>query len=294
MRIWFVALLLATAACGSNKDPFVGGDDDTAGDDDTTASPDAAPGGGPDAAPSRACAPTPSRVIVLGDSITACSVIGGANNAACVSKQVSDYVKATYAPNVQYVNRAVGGAVLDDMPAQIDGIPAGTGPALVVIYIGGNDLAPYIFQSDAAATAAWTDISDGLNTTWQAMFAKLADPSKFPDGATVLMNEQYNPFDDCTAAPYNLSPTKIEILHQYNAQLGDIAAAAGDAAVIVDQYTPFLGHGHHYAVTSCPHYLADSAPYMEDLIHPNAAGNVVLAHVMEGGIDRLYGAGCTP
>jgi lysophospholipase L1-like esterase len=292
MRTWFVLVALSVAACGGNEDPFAG-DDDTVGgdDDDTTVAPDAAPTTGADAAPPRACAPTPKRVIVLGDSITACSVIGGPQNANCVSKQFFDYVKANYAPEAEYVNRAVGGARLRDLAGQIDGIPEGDGPNLVLVYMGGNDLAPYIFQSDADAMAAWDDINGELNTEWTSAFEKLR---ALEGGSTVIMNTQYNPFDDCTAPPYNLSATKINILHMYNARLGELAAAQGDAAVLVDQFTPYLGHGHHYSVSTCPHYAAGMTPFMEDLIHANAAGNAQLASVVNGGADRLYGDTCEP
>jgi hypothetical protein len=52
--------------------------------------------------------------------------------------------------------------------------------------------------------------------------------------------------------------------------------------VLTDQDGPFLGHGHHYDVASCPHYKADQAPWMDDLIHPNAAGHENLFQQWEG------------
>ena len=293
-----VLVLGALAGCGSEKDPFAGG-----GDDDGQVTPDAGGGGtrpdangggggSADAAPPVACVPKPKKVLVLGDSITECSVIGGDQAAACVSKKVADYVKANVEPTAEYDNRANGGAVLSQLAAQLNGVTA-DGPVLVIAYMGGNDLAPYIFQSDDAANAAWPTIRQHLHDAWDGVFEKLADTSKFPDGATVIMNTQYNPFDDCTAPPYNLSDAKIQILHDFNDEIRAIAEAAGDKAILVDQYTPFLGHGHHYDVARCPFYAAGATPYMQDLIHANAAGNEVLAEVIEGGVDRLY-TDCTP
>src|SRR5438874_386312 len=82
---------------------------------------------------------------------------------------------------------------------------------------GGNDLAPYIFMSDAQAMAAWNGtIKANLQSTYAATFATLADPSKFPGGATLLMNTQYNPFDECAAGPYNVSLVKQAILGEFN------------------------------------------------------------------------------
>jgi lysophospholipase L1-like esterase len=187
-----------------------------------------------------------------------------------------------------YENHAVGGAKLADIASQLDTIQPAPGPALVMLYIGGNDLSPFIFQSDAQAMAAWAMIEPNLVSTYDGVFAKLANTTTFPDGAVLLMNTQYNPFDDCTASPYNLSATKIGILHMFNDKVKSIADAHGAAAIVVDQHTPFLGHGHHFDVMTCPHYMAGAVAWMQDTIHANPAGNVDLAAVMEGGADRLY------
>ncbi len=270
--------VFAGAACGGNN-PSAEGDDVVAPDADPSA---------PDAAPERACAAPPSRVIVVGDSIMACAVIGGPQGAGCVSKQLAEYVIETHAPGASYENFAVDGAKLEDLRGQIARIPAGTGPILLVVYMGGNDLAPYIFQSDESALAGWAQVSPTLTAVWTETFETLASDDRFADGVTVLMNTQYNPFDDCTAPPYSVSATKNGIVRMYNDELGTIAARAGDTAMLVHQFEPFLGHGHHSTVATCPHYQDGATPYMEDLIHANAAGNVALASVMKSGTDRLY------
>ncbi len=280
MRALTLALFLV--GCSSSKDPFSGGADAPPGGDggltDGGATVDAAP---------RTCAPKPSRVVVLGDSITACSVIGGPQNADCASKKFSDYVIAQYGA-ATYENHAVGGAKLAEIAGQLTTIQPAPGPALVVIYIGGNDLSPFIFQSDQQAMAAYDMIEPMLVSTYDGVFAKLANTTTFPNGAVLLMNTQYNPFDDCTASPYNLSAAKIAILHKFNDKTRSIAAAHGNAAILVDQFTPFLGHGHHYNVATCPHYMAGAVTWMQDTIHANPAGNVDLANVMNSGADRLY------
>lgn len=276
-----LALALFLVAC-SSKDPFSGGvDAPPRGDGGLT-------DGGPtvDAAP-RSCAAKPRRVVVLGDSITACSVIGGPQSADCVSKKVSDYVIAHYGATT-YENHAVGGAKLADIAGQLATIQPAPGPALVIIFIGGNDLSPSIFQSDQQAMTSYQAIEPMLVSVYDAVFAKLANTTTFPDGAVLLMNTQYNPFDDCTASPYNLSPAKTAILHQFNDKVRSIADAHAAAAIVVDQHHPFLGHGHHYNVATCPFYTAGAAAWMQDTIHANAAGNVDLANVMNAGADRLY------
>lgn len=283
MRVLPLTLLvLAAAACGKD-DPFAGGDVDAPpkGDGGLTDG-----GVDIDAAP-RMCSAKPSRVVVLGDSITACSVIGGPQNADCVSKKVSDYVIANYQATT-YQNLAVGGAKLADIAAQLNNIQPAPGPALVIIYIGGNDLSPFIFQSDAQAMAGYAQIESMMTTVYDAVFTKLANTTTFPDGAVLLMNTQYNPFDDCTASPYNLSPVKIGLLQKFNEKVVAIANAHVQQAIVVDQHRPFLGHGHHYNVSTCPFYKAGAAAWMQDTIHANPAGNVDLANVMNGGVDRLY------
>jgi lysophospholipase L1-like esterase len=282
-------LFITTAAACSSKDPFMndGIDAPAPGDGglgDASTTVDAAP---------HSCAPAPKRIVVLGDSITACTVIGGPQSADCASKKFSDYVIAHYAPGATYENHAVGGAKLADIAGQLTTIQAAAGPALVMIFIGGNDLSPFIFQSDAAATTAWQMIETQMTSVYDNVFTTLGNTTTFPAGATLLMNTQYNPFDDCTAAPYNVSATKTGILHMFNDKMRAIGDQHGAAAIVVDQHGPYLGHGHHYNVTTCPHYQAGATPYMQDTIHANAAGNVDLANVMNSGADRLY-RDCTP
>jgi len=231
--------------------------------------------------------PIPARFIVLGDSITACSNVGNENGANCSAKKLFDYLKATYAPALTYENGAVGAAVTADVPEeQLGGVTTGPGHALVLIYIGGNDLARYLFSSDAAAERGYNTDLAGIRSNWDAIFAFFQDKTKFPDGTTVLMNNQYNPFDGCTAPPYFLSAKKNELLDQFNQELAAIAAAKGGQ--LTDQHTPYLGHGHHYAVRNCPHYQEGMTPWMDDLIHPNAAGHDGLFQQWKAKVDGLY------
>jgi GDSL-like lipase/acylhydrolase family protein len=298
-RILLVSSLLAAsalsvAACSSDSDPFAAVPDASGGGgtvDAASGAPDGGGGGEVDAGgggPLLTCTPIPTRFVVLGDSITDCTVIGGPDSADCVSKKVFDYIKAEYAPEVTYLNVAVGGAQTDGMAQQLQNVPGGPGHVLVMIYIGGNDLAPYIFQSDAAAQQAYEEILPGVVQDWVDMFTFFADTERFPDGYTVIMNNQYNPFDDCTAAPYYLSQTKTNLLHMFNVVLGDIANQYFQTTILIDQFTPFLGHGHHHADAECPYYMPNMEGFMADLIHANGPGNVLLAEQVYKGVDQLY------
>ena len=109
----------------------------------------------------------------------------------------------------------------------------------MLIYIGGNNLAKYLFAGDAVAERGYMTDLPGIRANWDAIFAFFQDKTKFPDGATVLMNNQYNPFDGCTAAPYFLSAKKNELLDAFNKELAAIASAKG--AVLTDQHSPVPG-----------------------------------------------------
>lgn len=239
------------------------------------------------------CLPTPTRVVVLGDSIFTCVTAGGPQADGCAPKMVHNHVSEILGP-AAYENYSVNGAVTEDIPnEQLAQIPVGMpGHVLVLIYIGGNDLADYIFASDEDTISGYAEKRPQLDANWETMFAFLQDPANFPDGTTILMNTQYNPFDDCTAPPYNLSATKIDMLHMYN----DDLVAKADAqpnAYIADQHGPFLGHGHHRNVPECPHYIPDAEYWMIDLdlIHPYGAGHVNIGNVLNAVVDGLY-SGC--
>jgi lysophospholipase L1-like esterase len=234
-----------------------------------------------------AARPRPARMVVLGDSIAACSNLGGGSADACSAKMLADYLKATYAPAMTYENQAVGGAVTTDVPAsQLPLVAGGPGHVLVLVYVGGNDLARQLLVPDDTATIGLMTETPKIQSAWDQVAAAFADRTRFPDGATLIMNNQYDPFDDCTAAPFFLSARKIELLHGFNDTLAGLATKNG--AELTDQFTPFLGHGHHFDVTTCPHYQPSAAPWMDDLIHPNGAGHANLFAQWKAVVDRLY------
>jgi lysophospholipase L1-like esterase len=245
---------------------------------------------GTDAATEVSCFATPSRLIVLGDSIAACAGVGGKEGGECGPKKFHAEVDSSYASGLAYENLAVSGAVTTNVAdRQLDSVTTGqAGHALVLIYVGGNDLQQLLPQSDSQATNGLNAALPGIREDWAQVFAFFGDELNFPDGATIIMNNQYNPFDDCTAPPYNLSTTKTELLGTYNQELA-LLAEAHDNVVLTDQHTSYLGHGHHYQVTDCPHYQPDLTPFMQDLIHPNAAGHANLAEQWSAQAAEMYG-----
>ena len=277
-------------AGGSPAPGNLAGSGGSGGSGGSPGSLDGPPSPGPDAAvgvPAPGRRPRPGRFIVLGDSIAACSNIGNEDGPECSLKKLHDYLKSRHAPSVVYENEAVGAAVTGDVPAQQLGeIEDRPGHALVLVYVGGNDLAKYMFSLDAIAEQGLATDLPRVLAAWKEIFAHFEDRTRYPDGFTMIMNNQYNPFDDCTAPPYFLTAKKSQLLAMFNAALTRLAQEKG--AQITDQYTPFLGHGHHYQVRTCPHFKADATPFMDDLIHPNAAGHENLFQQWKALVDRLY------
>ncbi|MCX4241770.1 SGNH/GDSL hydrolase family protein [Paraliomyxa miuraensis] len=325
---WLAATVVMAASCGvmacgdpsssdSGADGSSGGDETagpgTTGGDPSTSEPDSSgeqgsvgvttedPGQTTDATtgddttgdPPGNCQPIPTRMVVLGDSIVACAGVGGKDSDDCSPKQLNDHVAASHGP-ITYENLSVGGAVTTDVSNyQIFDIEVGIpGHVLVMIYVGGNDLAQYIVQSDQAAIDGWNDTTGPeVAAAWEDILDFLGDPANFPDGVTLLMNTQYNPFDDCTAAPYFVSQTKTDLLHAHNDALTE-RAASREWAFIADQHPSYLGHGNHYAVNTCPYYDESAAPWMGDLIHPNAVGHAHLTEILAEVADTQIYGGC--
>ncbi len=294
-RTVLLACVCLAFGCSSNSDPFAGEDPPVNGADaspgGSTADAASPAGGGADAAPAQ-CFTTPARYVVLGDSINACSTIGGKDDPRCAPKIHHEFLDKQYAPGITYENYAVAAAVTDDVVnSQLGTIPTGKpGHVLVNIFIGGNDLQPYIFISDSAAQTRFDSDLPRLLGLWDQIFAFFDDSSRFPDGVTIAMNTQYDPFDDCTAPPYNLSALKIALLRQFNGELLRLASER-DNVVITDQHASYLGHGHHYNVSTCPYYIPGADNWMSDPIHPNEAGHAHLASEWQKTADYLYG-GC--
>jgi lysophospholipase L1-like esterase len=238
--------------------------------------------------PATGTRPAPTRLIILGDSIVACLGVGDKNGPACSPNKLHQYLAAGVAPGISYENEAVSGAQAADVPAQqLPRVHGGPGHALVVVFVGGNDLRPYMIASDTAAAAGFATVTTNVTAAWTKVFAFFADKARFPDGTTVLVNNQYDPFDGCTAPPFFVSPRKAALLGTYNDLLAKLARESG--GVLIDQFSPYLGHGHHYAVASCPHYQKGAQPFMNDLIHPNVAGHNNLFLQWKQVVDGFYG-----
>lgn len=283
----------------TDAETMSGDTEDSTGSTDPTSegeSSDGSTGGGEEEgeATTGECTPaaTPERFIVFGDSILACSTESGGKTApGCSARLVHEHVESI-APGVTYENAAVGGAVTTDVPGQMAGVDATLpGHAVVVIGIGGNDLSGFLLTPDQTAMDQFDELSERLDDAWDEMFAWLLDDAHFPDGFTLVVDNQYNPFDDCTADPYSfMTPLKTELLGVFNDRVAERLEAHANAH-LSDIYGAFLGHGHHWNTAGCPH-TKDGADYWmiggTDLIHPSTAGHASIAVEIQAVIDDVY------
>jgi hypothetical protein len=308
-----VTVLLAgfcvAAACGGGTDaspfspPPPGPDSGAAGGGDSgspppppsqdSGQPSSDDGGGTtsDAAPSGGglgCGMKPARYIVLGHSVAHCFAVGGPMSETCAMKNVETHM-ATMFPGIAYENYAVDGALIADViQTQLPQVMGGPGNVFVNLFIGGNDLAAHLYETDMQAQQSWQSIKPQATQDLNTILSFFEDTTKFPGKAIVLVNSQYNPFDECVAGAYSfVTMVKQDILKEFNTLLGTIVAGHKDAAT-VDQYTNFLGHGHNYDQSQCPKYIAGADLWMADLIHPNAAGHVSLSKEMTAAVDSIY------
>jgi lysophospholipase L1-like esterase len=325
VRLGLVAALIAGTGCPAESEEAGGtdgengssGEEQTSGDDpsgdptsdpeptgesttsggDPTGAEESSGGGGETEDPSggEICGDIPTRMIFFGDSLFDCFGLDGGRDAPSCSARLShEYMADLYAPGATYENLAVSGAVTRDVVNnQMPGAPVGMpGHALVVIWVGGNDISGLLLSSDADAEATYRDeLAPEFEMLWDAMTDWVNDPANFPDGATLIINTQFNPFDDCSADPFAfMSPLKTQLLAEYN----DALRARVDAqpnTYLADQFPIFLGHGHHYGTAECPHYEADTPYWMiggADLVHPNGLGHVSMASTLNGAIDEVF------
>jgi lysophospholipase L1-like esterase len=241
------------------------------------------------------CAPEafPERFIVFGDSILACSTeSGGKTGAGCSARIVHEHLDASFGPGVTYENAAVGGAVTSDIRGQMAGVDATqSGHAVVLLGIGGNDLQPFLLTSDQQAMNAFAELSERLDESWEEILDWLYDEAHFPDGFTLIVDNQYNPFDDCTADPYSfMTELKTELLGVFNARIAE-RLEPYDNAHVSDLHLSFLGHAHHWQTQGCPHTMDGNEYWMiggTDLIHPGTAGHAGIATEVQAVLDPLY------
>jgi lysophospholipase L1-like esterase len=287
-------LLLALAACGTSADTDAPADTDTDSevplppiDEDVQ-----------NVAPAGYVPENPTRIIFLGDSITAGD---GTNEERQLYKAIlqenaarwtgfDDVDLETSFPSIaEVVDVSVGGATTDtmlvsqlaDLESQL-AFPA-SGETLIVFTIGGNDL-----QAALVPFANAQVVVDKTLGNLAEIIDWLQDPAKFPDGAYLHVTNVYEPtdgigqYDDCF---FGIDfEEKMPYLEAYNQGVADMANEKGFAAV--DLRGHFLGHGWNYMDMNVPqHDMDDMTLWMlDDCIHPNPRGHHELRRLFHASI----------
>lgn len=287
MRALALAALLAGCTGGEPEDtgpPTVPLDPDV-----TSWSPEFAP------------LPQVARVVFLGDSITA--GYGIANQEVSYTELLvanaddawpgfaGDDLTARYgAPEVIDVSRS-GAETPDILDRQIPNLdealdgPA-SGPTLVFVTIGGNDMTGALVTPGALDTVA-----DDIEANIREIATELNDPARFPDGVLLSLTNVYEPTDGEGQADQcfmGLDVSGVEpVLDDVNARTLALAQEIGFAWV--DLRGHFRGHGWNHERTSMDAYDADDPTrwFQEDCIHPNKRGHHEIRRLFLAASDNL-------
>jgi hypothetical protein len=283
----------APAASDTDTDTDTDSDADTDSDTDTDSGPAADPDVNsyiPDGYRSAA----PTRVIYLGDSITAgYGVTSGepyrdllwANDSGMWPDYDSVDLTSSYPDLNELIDVSVPGATTDTLVAgQLPDLSARlgdsvSGETIVVLTIGGNDLQAAILtllaSSDPDAAAA--ELIDGVRDNMDTIVDYFDDSARFPDGAYVYIANVYDPTDGVGQAGSCFFGLDLSAYWGYftdaNNEIRDFAETRGVGMIYMAGH--FMGHGMNYTDESLDHYDADDNTgwFASDCIHPNDRGH---------------------
>ncbi len=200
-----------------------------------------------------------TKLVVLGDSIAQGFGLG---------EEPADWLEFGYGKIIadtngyDYVNHAIGGHTTYNLNKRLEeeAVVADVAEAdIIAVSIGGNNFllgGLYQMITDALIFKKY-DLVDKTAEEFYVDFGLALDKIKAinPD-AQLLVQTLYNPREDILGKVYQYA---VDLL---NDNIRKIAAERNGAYVIVDVYTPFVGHTD---------YIQD------DNIHPNEAGHYVIA-----------------
>ncbi|MBN1654535.1 MAG: hypothetical protein JXA30_12255 [Deltaproteobacteria bacterium] len=239
------------------------------------------------------CFPKPGRFVVLGDSISKCvSFSEKIEDCNCSWKHIAGYIRNNYAPDLSiegcYPYDEIRGTI-KDVASDIQTIRGGSGHIAIWISAIAWDLMD-LGESVEEAVPGWLD-------DWQRVFEYFGDRSRFPDGATFMLNSIYNPTDACPDSEKNTTYSNLSLAEDYNIRYAIenvlvYFAQERDDTITVDIYPDWLGHGYNFDVANCPYYSSEKEYWMSDLLHPNNTGYLYIAEKWKRAIDRIYGKDC--
>jgi lysophospholipase L1-like esterase len=242
----------------------------------------------------------PTRVVFLGDSITAGAGASTqsrtypslleANDASAWPEGDGHDLATLYPDLTDVIDVSVGGATTssmlrDQLPAleaQLD-FPA-EGETLIVFTIGGNDM-----QSALVPGANVRSIINTARDNVEAMVDWFQD-GRFPDGVRIFATNGYEPSDgvgQVATCFFGISyADKMDDLIGYNDDLRSMAQDKGFAAV--DMFGHFQGHGFYADNADLDvHDAGDPTVWFDDdCIHPNDRGHHEIRELFWGAMAR--------
>jgi hypothetical protein len=221
------------------------------------------------------CRPVPSRLIVLGDSIA-----NTFSDAFLVDSRLREW-----APEVAFESYAEGGSAILHLPDQARRAAPGPEHVFVFIWSIGNDFSVGIQDANFDLTSR--------HAAFAEVFAYFGDQTRFPGGATFLLNTQYTTRDECSGRLPALGTELLERLRYLNKLFFlDVAEARTDA-IAIDHYPDFLGHAAHANLKGCPHCGLDNTQWTDRVgVHPNAAGNEHVGEKWAVAFAGMLGGSC--
>jgi hypothetical protein len=226
------------------------------------------------------CRPTPTRLVILGDSVA---------NTFKLQEFLEDRLRSIAGPNLVVERFSVDGTRVAALPGQARRAAPGPGHVFVFIWSIANDMTGGDVVRNLNADLA------PYRAPFDEVFGYFGDPGLFPDGATFLLNTQYWPFDLCDVPGSRRDPGPVlrERFLQINQVLFlDVAQARFDT-IAIDHYPDFLGHGDNANVRGCPYCGRDNTPWTM-ASHPNEVGSAHIADKWAVAFDRMLGPSCRP
>lgn len=242
-----------------------------------------------------------TRLVILGDSISAGAGAGGAsrvyhalladNDDSTWPDDSDNDLVALTGGDVDIVDYSRGGATTRNLRGQTDGaleeigLPA-SGHTIVVLTIGGNDLQSALIGGNPTGPL----LDDAIDAI-RAMAARFLDPDDFPDGTSLYLATVYDPSDgeahvDGCFLGLTL-PEFVSALDVWRERYIEAGMELGFS--VVDALGHYHGHGHNYENMDNPYYDAeDNTGWFSDCIHPNTRGHHELRRLFYEAMDPAY------
>jgi len=246
------------------------------------------------------CGRAPKRLIVFGDSVAVGA--GASSTDKGWGRLLLKDLRRRFSPDLSYFNVATGGAAtaqLADQRVRLQtelGFPV-EGHSIVAVFIGGVDLASAYWSGDSLFGPWRQHALDNLSQhlDW------LHDPLLFPDGVSVHVFFTFDPADGLDTDPWCFTreaplSTAIAYWNRGLAELQAVKASEDQPFMLVDVFTPFMGHAHNFPLFGKEPWF-EAPPCREmpcamdefgSCVHPVDAGHAAIRDAVLRAIDLEF------